>query len=55
MFIIALFGNNPNVINRKMYKQLMVKPYNETLLDNKKGWNADTSNKKDESQFSYAE
>lgn len=36
MFIIALFGNNPNVLNRKMYKQLTVKPYNGILLNKKK-------------------
>lgn len=33
----------------------MVNPYNETLLNNKKEWNVDTSNKKDESQNNYSE
>lgn len=38
-----------------MSKQIMVNPYNETLLNNKKEGNVDTSNKKDESQNNYSE
>lgn len=40
---------------QQMSKQIMVNPYNETLLNNKKEGNVDTSNKKDESQNNYSE
>lgn len=50
MFIIALFGNNPNVINKRTYKKIMVYPHNEILLSNKNEGTVDTCNK-DESQI----
>ena len=51
MFVTAFFGNNPNVIDRRMYKQIMVYPYNKVLLSNQKEQTVDTcNNKKDDSQ-----
>ena len=52
--VISKIGSNLNTYNRWRNTPIVVDPYNEILLSNKKEWTIDTCKNTDKSQNNYA-